>query len=60
LQDRAVRLFALTVSAEEDGRMGAARELLQLAFEALARADSIEGRTSTATQQPPNHSEKRD
>jgi hypothetical protein len=56
LRDRTARLFALALRAEEDGRTDDAKELVQLAFEALAHADSIERRM--ATQQAPDHCEK--
>jgi hypothetical protein len=42
LRDRAARLFALALRAEEDGRTGDAKELVQLASEALrARAGAL-------------------
>jgi hypothetical protein len=57
LRDRAARLFALALRAEEDSRTDDAKDLVQLAFEALAHAESIERRM--ATQQKPDHCEKK-
>ena len=55
LRDRAARLFALAMRAQEDGKLLLAEEITKLAIEASDRADEMD--QSEVQHQQPGHSQ---